>query len=288
MLKILRKSGAQTTVDTRKKFAIKAFDVSSNYDTAIFNFFNKDNFIKSLKISSKDYTPLRYGENPHQKGTFYGDLKKDLLQIHGKQLSYNNLLDIENAVSLISEFKKEKPTFGILKHNNACGISTKKTVSLAYKSALMSDPISAFGGVLIANTKIDFETAKLLKKLFFEVLIAPKFNEKALELLKEKKNLIILKNNIKEKEVLNYRSCLNGFLVQENDYKTDSPKNLSFVTKEIPNKKEINDLIFASKVSKHTKSNTIVLVKNSQLLGSGMGQSSRVDALKQAIKKAKI
>ena len=288
LLKIFKKSGAQTTIDTRKKFAIKAFDVSSNYDTAIFNFFNKDNFIKSLKISSKDYTPLRYGENPHQKGTFYGDLKKDLLQIHGKQLSYNNLLDIENAVSLISEFKKEEPTFGILKHNNACGISTKKTVSLAYKSALMSDPISAFGGVLIANTEIDFETAKLLKKLFFEVLIAPKFNEKALELLKEKRNLIILKNNIKEKEVLSYRSCLNGFLVQENDYKTDSPKNLSFVTKEIPNKKEINDLIFASKVSKHTKSNTIVLVKNSQLLGSGMGQSSRVDALKQAIKKAKI
>ena len=189
----------ETTIDTRKKFAIKAFDVSSNYDTAIFNFFNKDNFIKSLKISSKDYTPLRYGENPHQNGTFYGDLKKDLLQIHGKQLSYNNLLDIENAVSLISEFKKEKPTFGILKHNNACGVSTKNSFFSIQKR---SDERSHFSiwRVLIANTEIDFETAKLLKKLFFEVLIAPKFNEKALELLKEKKNLIILKIILKKKK----------------------------------------------------------------------------------------
>ena len=287
LLKIIKNLGAYTTVETRKKFAIKAFDVSSNYDTAIFNFFNKDKVINSLKISSNNYTSLRYGENPHQNAKFYGDLKKRVSQIHGKQLSYNNLLDIDNAVNLISEFKKEDPTFGILKHNNACGISCKKSISLAYKSALMSDPISAFGGVLVSNTEIDFETAKLLKKLFFEVLIAPKFNKNALEILKEKKNLIILKNNITKKEILNYRSCLNGFLVQENDFNTDSEKNLNFVTKVIPNTKEINDLIFASKVSKHTKSNTIVLVKNFQLLGSGMGQSSRVDALEHAIKKAK-
>ena len=287
LLEILRHSGAQTTLDVRKKFAVKAFDISSNYDTAIFNFFNKDNLINSLKISSKNYSQLRYGENPHQNGSFYGDLKKGVLQMHGKQLSYNNLLDIDNAINLISEFKKAAPTFVILKHNNACGVSTKKTISLAYKNALMSDPVSAFGGVLISNTEIDFETAKLLKKLFFEVLIAPKFKKHALEILKEKKNLIILKNNISKKESLNYRSCINGFLVQENDLITDSPKNLNFVTKEIPNKNEIDDLIFASKISKHTKSNTIVLVKNFQLLGSGMGQSSRVDALEHAIKKAK-
>ena len=287
ILKILKNLGGQTTLEMRKKFAVKAFDVSSNYDATIFNFFNKDKLINSLKISSNNHTALRYGENPHQNARFYGDLKKEISQIHGKQLSYNNLLDIDNAVNLISEFKKENPTFGILKHNNACGISTKKSISLAYKSALMSDPVSAFGGVLISNTEIDFVTAKLLQKLFFEVLIAPKFNQDALEILKEKKNLIILKNNIYKKEILNYRSCLNGFLVQENDYKTDSVKNLNFVTKEIPNKKEIDDLIFASKVSKHTKSNTIVLVKNFQLLGSGMGQSSRVDALEHAIKKAK-
>ena len=287
ILKILKNLGGQTTLEMRKKFAVKAFDVSSNYDATIFNFFNKDKVINSLKISSNNHTALRYGENPHQNARFYGDLKKGISQIHGKQLSYNNLLDIDNAVNLISEFKKENPTFGILKHNNACGISTKKSISLAYKSALMSDPVSAFGGVLISNTEIDFVTAKLLQKLFFEVLIAPKFNQNALEILREKKNLIILKNNVSKKEILNYRSCLNGFLVQENDFKTDSVKNLNFVTKEIPNKKEIDDLIFASKVSKHTKSNTIVLVKNFQLLGSGMGQSSRVDALEHAIKKAK-
>ena len=287
LLKILKNSGAQTTQEIRKKYAIKAFDVSSNYDTVIFNFFNKDMESNSLKISSNNYIPLRYGENPHQNARFYGDFKKSVSQIHGKKLSYNNLLDIDNAINLISEFKKEKPTFGILKHNNACGISSKESISLAYKSALMSDPVSAFGGVLISNTEIDIKTAKLLKKLFFEVLIAPKFNKNALEILKEKKNLIILRNNILKKEVLNYRSCLNGFLVQENDFKIDSEKNLNYVTQEIPNKKEIDDLIFASKVSKHTKSNTIVLVKNFQLLGSGMGQSSRVDALEHAIKKAK-
>ena len=287
LLKILKNQGGQTTLEMRKMFAVKAFDVSSNYDTAIFNFFNQGNLFNSLKISSTNNIPLRYGENPHQNAKFYGNLNKSVLQVHGKKLSYNNLLDIDNAINLMSEFKKAEPTFGILKHNNACGVSSKKTISLAYKSALMSDPLSAFGGVLISNTEIDFETAKLLKKLFFEVLIAPKYNKKALEILKEKKNLIILKNNTVKKELLNYRSCLNGFLVQENDFKTDSAKNLSFVTKEIPNKKEIDDLIFASKISKHTKSNTIVLVKNFQLLGSGMGQSSRVDALKHAIKKAK-
>ena len=287
LLKILINQRGHTSIEIRKKFAIKAFDVSSNYDTAIFNFFNRDKVINSLKINSTNHTPLRYGENPHQRADFYGDLKKGITQMHGKQMSYNNLLDIENAINLIFEFKKAKPTFGILKHNNTCGISSKKTISLAYKSALMSDPISAFGGVLISNTEIDFETAKLLKKLFFEVLIAPKFNIDALELLKQKKNLIILKNNFKKKEIMNYRSCLNGFLVQENDLKTDSIKNFNFVTKEVPNSKEIDDLIFASKISKHTKSNTIVLVKNFQLLGSGMGQSSRVDALNHAIKKAK-
>ena len=287
LLNILKNLRGETTLEIRKKFAITAFDISSNYDAAIFNFFNKGREVNSLKISSNSHKTLRYGENPHQSAKFYGDLKKGILQLHGKKLSYNNLLDIDNAVNLISEFKNESPTFAILKHNNACGISTKKSISLAYKSALMSDPISAFGGVLISNVEVDVVTAKLLKKLFFEVIIAPKFDPNALEILKEKKNLIILQNKISKKEVLNYRSCLNGFLVQENDLKTDSQKNLNFVTKQVPNKKEIEDLIFASKVSKHTKSNTIVLVKNFQLLGSGMGQSSRVDALNHAIKKAK-
>ena len=287
LLYLLKNQEAKTNIETRKRFAAKAFDISSNYDTAIFNFFNSNNIINSLKISSTSSLPLRYGENPHQSADFYGDLKKVISQIHGKQLSYNNLLDIDNAINLISEFKTAKPTFAILKHNNACGISTKQNLSLAYKSALMSDPISAFGGVLVCNAEVDLKTAKLLRKLFFEVLIAPKFNKNALELLKEKKNLIILKNTISKKEKLNYRSCLNGILVQQNDFKTDSKKNLKFVTQEIPNQKEIDDLIFASKICKHTKSNTIVLVKNFQLLGSGMGQSSRVNALENAIKKAK-
>lgn len=287
LLYLLKNQEAKTNIETRKRFAAKAFDISSNYDTAIFNFFNSNNIINSLKISSTSSLPLRYGENPHQSADFYGDLKKVISQIHGKQLSYNNLLDIDNAINLISEFKTAKPTFAILKHNNACGISTKQNLSLAYKSALMSDPISAFGGVLVCNAEVDLKTAKLLSKLFFEVLIAPKFNKNALEILKEKKNLIILKNTISKKEKLNYRSCLNGILVQQNDFKTDSKKNLKFVTQEIPNQKEIDDLIFASKICKHTKSNTIVLVKNFQLLGSGMGQSSRVNALENAIKKAK-
>ena len=283
-LKILNNNDCKTSLDQRKHFASIAFNVSSDYDTCIFNYFNTDQ--KVLKISENNHENLRYGENPHQEGVFYGKMRDLIDQINGKEISYNNLLDIDSAIHLMSEFNESLPTFAILKHNNACGLATRDNLKDAYNDALSADPVSAFGGVLICNTEIDNETAKLVNDLFFEVIIAPKFNSKALETLKSKKNRIILikKNNFLPKSSV--RSCLNGYLVQEKDLKTDEVQNLKNVTKISPNEKKIEDLIFASKISKHTKSNTIVIVKNKQLYSSGTGQTSRVDALNQAINKA--
>ena len=284
-LDIFIKKEGSLSIDDRKKFAINAFKNSSSYDRAIYNYFNnsKDNFI----LKNKKETSLRYGENPHQEGSFYGNIEEIIEKIHGKELSYNNLLDIDSAIDLISEFKDEKPTFAILKHNNPCGIATRETIKDAYESALAADPISAFGGILISNTIIDKPTASIINKLFCEVVIAPKIHDGALEVLRSKKNriILILKKLTEKKSII--RSCLNGFLYQSIDDISDSENILSYPTKIRPNKNEIQDLLFASKISKYTKSNTIVLVKNKQLLASGTGQTSRVDALNQAIDKAK-
>jgi len=283
-LKILNGSNGYTSLEERKYFASKAFDMSSGYDTSIFKYFNKSENI--LKISENNPKPLRYGENPHQKGSFYGELNELIEQINGKEISYNNLLDIDSAIHLMNEFKDSKPTFAILKHNNACGLASRKSLLSAYNDALAGDPVSAFGGVLISNKEIDFSTAKSIHNLFFEVIIAPEYSSKALTLLKTKKNKIILilkNNNLPESSI---RSCLNGYLVQEKDLRTDKIETLKNVTNNSPSNDKIADLLFASKISKHTKSNTIVLVKNQQLFSSGTGQTSRVDALRHAIDKA--
>ena len=284
-LKIFKNSKGSPSLKDRKLFALKAFNTSSHYDTAIFNYFNENQ--NALKLSFKSSRKLRYGENPHQKGLFYGPLSELLEQIHGKEISYNNLLDIDAAINLMSEFYDGKPAFGILKHNNACGFSVRDKISEAYKDALAGDPISAFGGVLISNSNVDLETAKEINNLFFEVIIGPSYSNEAIKLLKEKKNRIILIQKETKLPKENIRSCLNGVLLQDKDFKTDKEVDLKTVTKLNPSNKEIQDLIFASKICKHTKSNTIVLAKNQQLLASGTGQTSRIDALHQAINKAK-
>jgi phosphoribosylaminoimidazolecarboxamide formyltransferase / IMP cyclohydrolase len=276
-----------TSIEDRKRFAGKAFQVSSHYDSAIFNYFNKNEEESVLKISKTTANVLRYGENPHQKGVFYGDMDAMFSKIHGKELSYNNLLDVDAAVNLIAEFKNCEPTFAILKHNNACGIATRKTILDAYNVALACDPTSAFGGVLISNCEIDLETASEINKLFCEVVIAPKFGINAISILSEKKNRILLVQKNIALPNKSVRTCLNGFLVQEKDLKTDENADLKTVTKNKPTNTEIMDLLFASKISKHTKSNTIVFAKNNTLISSGTGQTSRVDALNQAIDKAK-
>lgn len=285
-LNILKEKNGTLSNSERKLFALKSFNISSNYDTAIFNYFNSENDVTALKISDNNAKILRYGENPHQEGFFYGDFDKVFDKIHGKELSYNNLLDVDAAVNLILEFKDEKPTFAILKHNNACGIATRDNIKQAYIDALAADPVSAFGGVLISNSEIGTDVAELINNLFCEVVIAPKFSEESLTILKQKKNRIILVlKEFNEPEFI-IRSCLNGYLSQQKDKHTDSLIDFKFATETKPSDKQIEDLLFASKVCKNTKSNTIVLVKNKQLLASGTGQTSRVDALNQAIHKA--
>ena len=283
-LKLISENQGETSISDRKKFAAKAFNISSHYDTAIFNYFNEDEV--AFKASETTSKVLRYGENPHQKGYFFGDLEAMFDKLHGKELSYNNLLDVDAAVNLMNEFKGEAPTFAILKHNNACGFAQRDTIHQAYVDALAGDPVSAFGGILIANTNIDKATAEEIHSLFCEVVIAPSFDKGALEILKGKKNRIILIQ--KEVELPNQivRTSLNGLLVQDKDNKTDNIEDLSYATQNKPTEKELEDLIFASKICKHTKSNTIVLAKNKQLCASGTGQTSRVDALRQAIEKA--
>ena len=282
LLSILNK-GPYSDLSQRKEFAKIAFNVSSHYDSHIFNYFN-NNKCDTLKLSVRENKILRYGENPHQSGRFFGNLEKLVSKINGKELSYNNLLDIDSAINLIKEFKET--TFAILKHNNACGVSTNLQLLKAWKEALAGDPSSAFGGVLITNKEIDFETSKEINNLFYEVLIAPSFKKDALTLLKKKKNRIILTQNPIDLPEIQFRSALNGVLMQQKDLKTDSNSSMKSVTIKKPTKKEIEDLEFASKICKHTKSNTIVLSKNKQLLASGTGQTSRIDALNQAIEKA--
>ena len=283
VLSILENGKGDTDLNTRKKFAGKAFNISSHYDTDIFNYFNEEEIV--FKQSVVENKTLRYGENPHQKGVFFGNLSEMFDQLHGKELSYNNLLDVDAAVSLISEF--EETTFIVMKHNNACGIASRNTLVDSWKDALEADPVSAFGGVLITNQEVDRTTAEEINKIFFEVIIAPSYSKDALEILKTKKNRVILI----QKEVIlpksQFRTVLNGVLSQDKDLQTDQISDMKTVTTLSPTEDELSDLKFASKVCKHTKSNTIVFVKNKQLLSSGVGQTSRVDALKQAITKAK-
>ena len=286
LLDMITKNAGATTLAERKLLATKAFHVSSHYDTAIFNYFNTDETV--YKESIADGQVLRYGENPHQKGFFFGDFEAMFNKVHGKELSYNNLLDVDAAVNLINEFKNDGPTFAILKHNNACGLASRATISEAYVAALACDPTSAFGGVLISNTKIDVATANEINKLFCEVVIAPEYDEAATAILQEKKNRIILVQNEVPLPSKQVRTCLNGLLIQERNNITDNKEDLRTVTLTSPTEQEIEDLIFASKVCKNTKSNTIVFAKNGTLISSGTGQTSRVDALLQAIEKARV
>ena len=274
-----------TTLKNRRLLATRAFNVSSYYDSAIFSYFNQVHQEPVLKVSVNNVSPLRYGENPHQKGFFFGDFDAMFAKLHGKELSYNNLLDVDAAVNLISEFKDE-PTFAILKHNNACGIASRPTMKQAYLDALACDTTSAFGGVLIANGTIDAATALEIDKLFCEVVIAPDYENDALDILVGKKNRILLVQKEVALPTQTLRTCLNGYLLQDKDLVTDSADMLKTVTHTKPTAQELEDLLFASKICKHTKSNTIVFAKNKQLCASGTGQTSRVDALKQAIDKA--
>ncbi|HNP68677.1 MAG TPA: bifunctional phosphoribosylaminoimidazolecarboxamide formyltransferase/IMP cyclohydrolase [Aequorivita sp.] len=285
-LELISANNGEISLKDRKRFAAKSFNVSSNYDTAIFNYFNKEEKLPAFKLSETNGQELRYGENPHQKGYFFGNFDEMFTKLHGKELSYNNLLDVDAAVNLMSEFKGEAPTFAILKHNNACGIAQRETVQQAYMAALAGDPVSAFGGILISNVEIDEATAHEIHDLFCEVVIAPSFSAKAQEILEGKKNRILLVQKEIELPSTTVRTCLNGVLVQDKDNITDSAEILTHATNNKPNSQELEDLLFASKICKHTKSNTIVLAKGKQLCASGTGQTSRVDALRQAIEKA--
>lgn len=283
-LNVLNKGNGETSIEQRRDFAKDAFKISSHYDTAIFDYFGGSED-KVFKNSILDSRSLRYGENPHQEGTFYGKLDEMFDQLHGKELSYNNLLDVDAAVNLISEF--DDITFAVLKHNNACGVASRSTVLEAWNDALAGDPVSAFGGVLITNANIDKATAEEINKIFFEVVIAPSYDADALEVLMQKKNRVILVQKEVALPKKQFRTILNGVLEQDKDLKTESQADFSVATKLAPEDSKITDLIFANKLVKHTKSNTIVFAKNKQLLASGTGQTSRVDALKQAVVKAK-
>lgn len=284
LIEILENNGAKTSLKERRWFAKEAFAVSSHYDSAIFNWFDsKEN--SALRLCEDSRCSLRYGENPHQQASFYGDFNKMFDKLHGKEISYNNLLDIDAAVSLINDF--DEPTFAILKHNNACGIASRATIAEAWTAALACDPVSAFGGVLIANGTIDEAVAEEINKIFFEVIIAPEYTEKALETLKCKKNRIILVAKDLSLPATRYRSALNGILAQQADANVETEKDFRNVTSLQPTQAQIEDLVFANKIVKHSKSNAIVLAKGKQLCASGIGQTSRVDALRQAIEKSR-
>jgi phosphoribosylaminoimidazolecarboxamide formyltransferase/IMP cyclohydrolase len=285
LLDILDNHQGSTVIDQRKSLALEAFGVTSHYDTAIFNYFNRNKEKQAFRQSVNIVKPLRYGENPHQRGTFYGDFNQVFDQLHGKEISFNNLLDIEAAVYLIDDFKDT--TFAILKHNNACGIASRPALLNAWTDALAGDPVSAYGGILITNIKVDAITAAEADKLFFEVIIAPAYDDSALEILQKKKNRIILVRKGTPLPHIQFRSMLNGVIEQDRDVRIESKQDMKPVTQSVPTEAEYEDLIFANKIVKHSKSNTIVLAKNKQLIASGVGQTSRVDALKQAIVKAR-
>lgn len=282
---ILTSQGAATTPEQRTMLAAEAFAVSSAYDTAIFNYMaSLTNTEAHFRLAVDGEKSLRYGENPHQKASFFGVFDSRFTQLHGKEVSYNNLLDIDAAVNLIDDFSGT--TVAVIKHNNACGLATRPTVLEAWKDALAGDPVSAFGGIIISNTAIDKATAEDIDKIFFEVIIAPDFSDDALEILKHKKNRIILRRLPSEPSPIAFRSALGGVLVQEADRNAENPADLQVVTKKCPTEAQIADMLFANRIVKHSKSNAIVLARNGQLFASGVGQTSRVDALRQAIAKA--
>lgn len=288
LVNVLERNTGATSLTDRLYLAKDAFAVTSHYDTAIFHYFQgEQTFSSHLRISENASVNLRYGENPHQKAVYYGEFDAMFEKIAGKELSFNNLTDIDAAVGLISEFRNDKPTMAILKHTNPCGVATRNTIREAWLAALEADPVSAFGGIFISNVKIDLETASEIDQLFYEVLIAPEFDDDAIHLLTKKKNRILLK--IKKLEIQNIRvkSLLNGVIMQENDVVTEERENCRIVTTMEPTEDQWRDLIFAARCCKHLKSNVIVMAKNSQLLGMGCGQTSRIDALEQAITKAK-
>ncbi|HJP63094.1 MAG TPA: bifunctional phosphoribosylaminoimidazolecarboxamide formyltransferase/IMP cyclohydrolase [Mucilaginibacter sp.] len=284
LAEILKTQNGETAIEQRKSFAQRAFNITSHYDTAIFEYFSQEQQLPVFKQSIQTSSVLRYGENPHQKGVFYGNLDAMFTKLNGKELSYNNLVDVDAAVALIDEFTE--PTIAILKHTNACGIASRSFIKEAWIDALACDPVSAFGGVIIANEEIDAETAAEINKLFFEVLIAPAYTDEAVRIFQGKKNRIILVRQPVELPVKQFKTLLNGVIEQDKDMTVEGPDQMRPVTDKQPTEQELKDLYFANKVVKHTKSNTIVFAKNSQLMASGVGQTSRVDSLKQAVIKA--
>lgn len=283
---IIAEQQSATTPEQRRRFAAHAFNVSSHYDSAIFSYFNRREAIPAFKCSYGEGRALRYGENPHQSAMFFGDLDSMFEKLNGKDISYNNMLDLDAAINLIEEF--EEPTFVVMKHNNACGVASRKNLTDAWKDALAGDPVSAFGGVLIANREVDTATAGEVNKLFFEVIAAPSYSTEALELLKSKKNRIILKLKDTSRSEKQYRSLLNGVAVQDRDLKVGGVDGeVNTVTEKAVTDAQMQDLIFANKIVKHSKSNAIVFARDGMLIASGIGQTSRVDALKQAVAKAK-
>jgi len=285
VLTLLKEKQGDTSISERRYYAAKAFQTSSHYDVTIFNYFNRQASIPVFRESINTSYPLRYGENPHQKGIFYGDPGMIFKKLHGKEISYNNFLDIDAALNIIDEFKI--PTFAIIKHNNACGVACRSNAFDAFNDALSCDPVSAYGGVIVTNSVVDEKTAREIDKIFFEIIIAPVFSDSALEILEQKKNRIILQRNDSERKEYGFRSLLNGILWQEKDNSTESIQEMRPVTTRIPENSEMEDLVFANIIVKHSKSNAIVIAKNKQLCASGIGQTSRVDALKQAIEKAR-
>ena len=290
-LTLLQEKNGYTELEERKQLALEAFNVSSHYDTAIFNWFlshsqPQEALSLPFKQSVQSRKTLRYGENPHQKAAFYGDLEDMFSILHGKELSFNNLVDVDGAVRLMREFEHDLPTFAILKHTNACGVATKNTLVEAWKAALASDPVSAFGGILICNRPVDAETAQEINKLFYEVLIAPDFTTEALALLQTKKQRTLLKIKQFYQHSTAFKSLLNGVIEQDADLRTETEKDLQYVTNRRPTPQEVEDLLYANICVKHLKSNGIAIVKNRQLITMGCGQTSRVDALQHALKKA--
>ena len=284
LIHLLETQQGATSLDDRRRFAGYAFAVSSRYDTVIHHWFTRDEALQPLDVHETQGTTLRYGENPHQKGYFYGDLDALFEKLHGKELSYNNLLDLEAGLSLLREF--DTPTFAILKHNNPCGIASRPTVKEAYFAALAGDPVSAFGGVLVCNRSIDLDAAEEINKLFIEVIVAPDYEAGVLDLLFTKKNRVVLRLKNDRYPTTLVKTALNGYLVEERDLHTEGLDDFKVVTKTAPSRAEVRDLIFANKVVKHSRSNAITLAKDGQLYASGIGQTSRVDALRQAIEKA--
>jgi len=285
LTKILSEQNGATTIEQRRNFAAKAFNITSHYDSKIFGYFNQKENIASFKQSFPSGKTLRYGENPHQQAVYYGNLNELFDILNGKELSYNNLVDVDAAVNLVAEFSD--PAFVVIKHTNACGVAVRPTVLQAWKDAFAADTVSAFGGILATNGTVDAETASAISEIFFEVLIAPDYTEDALKILTAKKNRIILKQKQKLQQVKQFKTLLNGVIEQDNDWKSETESDLKTVTKIAPTKEQVADLLFANKCVKHLKSNTIILAKNGQMLSMGCGQTSRVDALKQAIDKAR-